>query len=53
MLEGKFVYKNMISFLSKATESEILLLSQGLKFLIRPHRIDKAKLTQELKIFGR
>ena len=35
------------------TKSEISLLSKGLEFVPTPNRIDKAKLKQELAVFGR
>ena len=53
-LEGKFVSKNVINLSQRQlTKSEILLLSKGLKFVPTPNRIDKAKLKQELEVFGR
>ena len=53
-LEGNFVSKNVINLLQRQlTKSEILLLSKGLKFVPTPNRIDKAKLKQELGVFGR
>ena len=35
------------------TKSEISLVSKGLKFVTKTNRIDKAKLKQELEVFGR
>ena len=35
------------------TNSEIALLSKGLKFVPTPNKIDKAKLKQELEVFRR
>ena len=53
-LEGKFVSKNVINLSQRQlTKSEISLLSKGLKFVPTPNRIDKAKLKQELEVFGR
>ena len=53
-LEGKFVSKNVISsWQRQLTKSEVLLLSKGLKFVPTPNKIDKAKLKQELEVFGR
>ena len=53
-LEGKFVTKNVINLSQRQlTKSEISLLSKGLKFVPTPNRIDKAKLKQELEVFGR
>ena len=53
-LEEKFVSKDVINLSQRQlTKSEISLLSKGLKFLPTPNRIDKAKLKQELEVFGR
>ena len=53
-LEEKFVSKDVINLSQRqVTKSEISLLSKGLKFLPTPNRIDKAKLKQELEVFGR
>ena len=53
-LDGKFVSKNVISSSQRQlTKSEVLLLSKGLKFVPTPNKIDKAKLKQELEVFGR
>ena len=53
-LEGKFVSKNVTNLSQRQLKkSEILLLSEGLKFVPTPNRIDKAKRKQELDIFGR
>ena len=53
-LEGKFVSKNVINLSQRQlTKSEILLLPKGLKFVPTPNGIDKAKLKQELEVFGR
>ena len=53
-LEGKFVSKNVINLSERQlTKSEISLLSKRLKFVPTPNRIDKAKLKQELEVFGR
>ena len=53
-LQGKFVSKNVINLSQRQlTKSEISLLSKGLKFVPTPNRIDKAKLKQELEVFGR
>ena len=52
--EGEFVSKNVINLSQRQlTKSEISLLSKGLKFVPTPNRIDKAKLKQELEVFGR
>ena len=53
-LEAMFVSKNVINLSQRQlTKSEISLLSKGLKFVPTPNRIDKAKLKQELEVFGR
>ena len=53
-LEGKFVSKNFINLSQRQlTKSEISLLLKGLKFVPIPNMIDKAKLKQELEVFGR
>ena len=53
-LEGKFVSKNVINLSQRQlTKSEISLLSKGLMCVLTPNRIDKAKLKQELEVFGR
>ena len=53
-LNGKFISKNVINLSQRQqTKSEILLLSKELKFVPTPDRIDKAKLKQELEVFGR
>ena len=53
-LNGKFISKNVISLSQRQqTKSEISLLSKELKFVPTPDRIDKAKLKQELEVFGR
>ena len=53
-LEAKFVSKNVINLSQRQlTKSEISLLSKGLKFVPTPNMIDKAKLKQELEVFGR
>ena len=53
-LEGKFISKNITNLSQRQlTKSEISLLSKGLKFVPTPNRIDKAKLKQELEVFGR
>ena len=53
-LEGKFVSKNVINLSQRQlTKSEISLLSKGRKFVPTPNRMNKAKLKQELEIFGR
>ena len=50
----KFVSKNVINLSQRQlTKSEISLLSKGRKFVPTPNRINKAKLKQELEIFGR
>ena len=53
-LEGKFVSKNVIN-LSKRnlSQSEISLLSKGLKFVPSANKIDPAKLKRELEEYGR
>ena len=52
--EGKFVSPNVIN-LSKRnlSKDEISLLSKGLKFVPTPRHINKAKIKEELEIFGR
>ena len=46
-LEGKFVSKNVTNLSQRQLKkSENLLLSEGLKFVPTPNRIDKAKRKQ-------
>ena len=53
-LNGKFISKNVINLSQRQqTKSEISLLSKELKFVPTPDRIDKAKLKEELEVFGR
>ena len=52
--EGKFVSPNVIN-LSKRnlSDAEISLLSKGLKFVPTPNGVNKARIKEELEIFGR
>ena len=53
ILEGKFVSKNVINLAHRQlTKSEISLFSIGYKFVPTPNRMDKAKIKQELEVFG-
>ena len=53
-LNGKFISKNVINLSQRQqTKSEISLLSKELKLVPTPDRIDKAKLKEELEVFGR
>ena len=53
-LEGHFIGKNVISLLQRQlTKSEISLISKGRKFVPAHNRIDKAKLKEDLEVFGR
>ena len=53
-LKGKFVSKNVINLSQRQlTKSQISLLSKGFKFVPTLNRIGKAKLKQDLDIFGR
>ena len=53
-LEGKFVSKNVIN-LSKRnlSQSEISMLSRGVKFVPSANTIEQAKLKRELEEYGR
>ena len=52
--KGKFVSDNVINLSSRVlTASEISLLSKGLKFVPTPTSVNKARLKEELEIFGR
>ena len=53
-LEGRFVSKNVIN-LSKRdlSNAEISLLSKGLKFIPTPSSINKARIKENLEVFGR
>ena len=52
--EGKFVSPNVVN-LSKRnlSDAEISLLSKGLKFVPTPTILNKAKIKEELEVFGR
>ena len=52
--EGKFVSPNVVN-LSKRnlSDAEISLLSKGLKFVPTPTSLNKAKIKEELEVFGR
>ena len=53
-LEGKFVSKNVVNLSKRElSESEISLLSRGLKFIPTPNSINKAKIKENLEAFGR
>ena len=53
-LEGKFVSKTAINWSRRnLSQSEISLLSKGLKFVPSANKIDRAKLKRELEEYGR
>ena len=53
-LEGKFVSKTAINWSRRnLSQSEISLLSKGLKFVPSANKIDGAKLKRELEEYGR
>ena len=53
-LEGRFVSKNVINLSKRElNKAEISLLSKGLKFIPTPSAINKAKIKENLEIFGR
>ena len=52
--ERKFVSKNVINLSNRnLSQSEISLLSKGLKFVPSANEIDRAKLKRELEEYGR
>ena len=52
--EGKFVSANVINLSSRhLSEDEISLLSNGLKFVPTPKHINKAKIKEEVEVYGR
>ena len=52
--QGKFVSENGINLSARVlTVHEISLLSKGLKFVPTPSSVNKARLKEELEIFGR
>ena len=53
-LEGKFVSKNVVNLSNRIlSPAEISLLSKGLKFIPTPSSINKAKIKENLEVFGR
>ena len=53
-LTGKFVSNNVVNLSKKVlTESEISVLSKGLKFSPTPKELDRSQLKQDLEAFGR
>ena len=53
ILELKFVSKNAINLSKKKSQSEISMLSKGLKFVPSASKIDQGKLKRELEEYGR
>ena len=52
--EGKFVSANVINLSSRhLSEDEISLLSKGLNFVPTPKHINKAKIKEEIEVYGR
>ena len=52
-LEGKFVSKNVINLSQRqVTKSDFLLLSEGLKFVPTPNRIDKVNVKKVWRFLG-
>ena len=53
-LTGEFVSKNVVNLSKRVLNSaEISLLSKGLKFIPTPSSINKAKIKENLEVFGR
>ena len=52
--EAKFVSANIINLSSRhLSQDEISLLSKGLKFVPTPKHINKAKIKEEIEVYGR
>ena len=53
-IKGKFISQNVVNLSSREmSEAEVSLLSKGLKFVPTPTGISRAKLKEELEVFGR
>ena len=50
--EGKFVTANVINLSSRHLSNYKVSLSKGLKFVLTPKHINKAKITDEIEVCG-
>ena len=50
--EGKFVTANVINLSSRHLSKYEVSLSKGLKFVLTPKHINKAKITEEIEVYG-
>ena len=53
-MEGKFVLKNVLSLSNRLLrESKIRVLDKGLKFVVKPEKLDRYHIKKDLERLGR